>query len=72
MPVKKVTAKKSTVKKETSVSQKKSKPDLKDFLQEVEKRAYELYEDRMNSGMPSDDMADWFAAEKEIKAKYKL
>ena len=75
MPVKKGTTKKSTVstvKKGTSVAKKTAKPDLKDFLQEVEKRAYELYEARMNSGMPSDDMADWFQAEKEIKAKYKL
>ena len=72
MPVKKGTTKKSTVKKETSTTKKTAKPDLKDFLQEVEKRAYELYEDRRNSGTPSDDIADWFQAEKEIKAKYKL
>lgn len=72
MPVKKVTAKKTTVKKGTSVAKKTTKPELIDFLREVEKRAYELYEERMNSGAPSDDMADWFQAEKEIKAKYKL
>ena len=72
MPVKKAAPKKTAAKKTTSAAKKTVKPDLKDFLAEVEKRAYELYEERMNSGVPCDDIADWFAAENEIKAKYSL
>ena len=47
-------------------------PDLKDFLEEVEKKAYELYQERIKSGVAGDDIYDWFQAEKEIKEKYKL
>jgi hypothetical protein len=72
MPVKKGTTKKSTVKKDASATNKTAKPDLKDFLEEVEKKAYDLYQERMKSGASSDDIADWFRAEKEIKEKYKL
>jgi thymidylate synthase ThyX len=72
MPVKKGTTRKTTVKKEASASRKTAKPELKDFLQEVEKKAYELYQERVKSGLPSDDIADWFQAEKAIKAKYNL
>ena len=72
MPVKKGTTRKSTVKKETSAAKKTIKPDLKDFLEEVEKKAYELYQKRIKSGVAGDDISDWFLAEKEIKEKYKL
>ena len=72
MPVKKETTKKRTVKKESPTVKKTIKPDLKDFLEEVEKKAYELYQERIKSGVASDDISDWFKAEKEIKEKYKL
>ncbi|MGP8152994.1 MAG: hypothetical protein ACLQBQ_02455 [Smithella sp.] len=72
MPVKKGTTRKSTVKKEASAAKKTSTPDLKEFLDEVEKRAYDLYQERLKSCAPIDDIADWFQAEKEIKEKYKL
>ena len=72
MPVKKGTTRKSTVKKETSAAKKTIKPDLKDFLEEVEKKAYDLYQERIKSGVAGDDIYDWFQAEKEIKEKYKL
>jgi len=72
MPVKKDTPKKSTVKKAAPAAKRAKKPDLKDFLEEVEKRAYELYLKRIKSGVSSDEMSDWFQAEKEIKEKYKL
>ena len=75
MPLKKETVKKSTVKtvkKGTPAAKKIKKPDLKDFLEEVEKRAYDLYLKRMKSGISSDEMSDWFQAETEIKEKYKL
>jgi hypothetical protein len=41
-------------------------------LDEVEIKAYNLYQERVKSGAPGDDIADWFQAEKEIKEKYKL
>jgi len=72
MPVKKGTTRKSTVKKETSAVKKTIKPDLKDFLEAVEKKAYELYQERIKSGVACDDISDWFKAEKEIKEKFKL
>lgn len=73
MPVRKGTTRKSTTKKEASaVKHTTAKPELKDFLQEVEKKAYELYQERTKSGLSCDDIADWFQAEKEIKAKYNL
>lgn len=72
MPVKKQPPKKARQKKTAPAVKKVNRPDLKDFLHEVEKRAYELYQERIKSGVSGDDMADWFAAEKEIKEKYKL
>ena len=72
MPVKKGTTRKSIVKKEASAAKKTIKPDLKDFLEEVEKKAYDLYQERIKSGVTGDDIYDWFKAEKEIKEKYKL
>jgi thymidylate synthase ThyX len=72
MPVKKGTTRKSTIKKETSATKKTAKPNLKDFLDKVEKKAYELYQERIKSGIAGDDISDWFLAEKEIKRKYDL
>lgn len=72
MPVKKETAKKRTVKKTTPAAKKATKPDLKEFLEEVQQKAYELYQERLRSGIAGDEMADWFEAEKAIKEKYKL
>jgi hypothetical protein len=71
MPVKKEAPKKSTVKKAPEAGKGK-KPDLKEFLGGVEKRAYELYLGRMKSGVAGDEMSDWLQAEKEVKAKYKI
>jgi hypothetical protein len=72
MPVKKESTRKSTIRKEASAARKTAKPNLKKFLDEVEKKAYDLYQERVKSGIPGDDIADWFQAEKEIKEKYKL
>ncbi|MDD4091004.1 MAG: DUF2934 domain-containing protein [Smithellaceae bacterium] len=72
MPVKKETAKKRTVKKAAPAAKKTIKPDLKEFLEEVQQKAYELYQERLRSGVAGDEMADWFKAEKTIKEKYKL
>ncbi len=51
------------------------KPDvlnLKNFLGEIEKRAYEVYLERMKKGEPGDEMTDWLQAEKDVKAKFKI
>jgi hypothetical protein len=72
MPVKKGSTIKSTVKKEVLAAKKTAKPDLKKFLDEVENKAYELYQKRIKSGVSGDDISDWFQAEKEIKEHYKL
>lgn len=73
MPVKKgTTTRKRTVKKDSSAAKQTEKLELKDFLQEVEAKAYDLYQERIKSGKAGDDIADWFQAEKEIKSKYNL
>ena len=72
MPVKKETTKKRTVKKASPAAKKAIKPDLKEFLEEVQQKAYELYQDRLRSGVAGDEIADWFEAEKAIKEKYGL
>lgn len=48
------------------------KPNLKNFLGEIEKRAYEIYLGRMKAGVSGDEMSDWLKAEKDIKTKYKI
>lgn len=59
--------------KETTVSkQKKSNVDLNQFLSEIEKRAYEIYENRKKNHIPGDDFTDWLQAQSEIKSKYKM
>jgi hypothetical protein len=72
MPVKKESSKKSAVKKVAPAVKKATKPNLQDFLVEVQKKAYDLYQERMEAGISGDEMSDWFAAEKEIKVKYHL
>lgn len=63
---------KPTVKKETGTVKKAAKPELKQFLGDIEKRAYEIYQERKKSGAPGNEMSDWLAAENEVKAKYKI
>jgi hypothetical protein len=72
MPVKKETVKKETVKKVAAAAKKTKNPDLKDFLAEVETKAFELYQERITSGVSGDEISDWFNAEIAIKEKYKL
>ncbi|HNV57045.1 MAG TPA: hypothetical protein PKG72_07070 [Smithellaceae bacterium] len=72
MPVKKETAKKRVVKKASPAAKKSAKPDLKEFLEGVRQKAYELYQDRLRQGVAGDEIADWFEAEKAIKEKYGL
>ncbi|MBP1711620.1 MAG: hypothetical protein H6Q49_1822 [Deltaproteobacteria bacterium] len=72
MPVKKESTRKSTAKKAVTAVKKTKRPNLQEFLDSVEKRAYELYQERIISGAPGDDISDWFQAEKEMKTIYKL
>ncbi len=66
-PVKKEEApKKEAPKAETA------KPELNKFLDEIKKRAFEIYQERQKTKAPGDSLADWIKAEKEIKTKYKL
>ncbi|HNZ26880.1 MAG TPA: DUF2934 domain-containing protein [Spirochaetota bacterium] len=58
--------------KATGCKQKKSNVDLNQFLSEIEKRAYEIYEERKKNHIPGDDFTDWLQAQSEIKAKYKM
>jgi len=48
------------------------KPDLNQFLDEIRKRAYAIYQERIKTKAPGDQLSDWLKAEKEIKAKYKM
>ena len=43
-----------------------------DFISEVEKRSYALFEERQRSGREGNSLTDWLEAEAEIKAKYGL
>lgn len=72
MPVKKETSKKRAVKKASPAAKKAAKPDLRDFLEEVRQKAFELYQERLCLGIAGDEMSDWFEAEKAIKEKYHL
>ncbi len=73
---KKTAAKKKTLKKTTAkkVSIKKLKMkstpnvNLQNFLDEVRKRAYEIFLQR--GATYGNDLDDWLKAEKEIKQKY--
>ncbi len=49
---------------------KKDEYDVNQFLAEVEKRAYERYEERKKNHISGDDFHDWLDAENDIKQKY--
>ena len=66
-PIKKAEAPKTEAPKSTA-----GKPDLNKFLDEIKKRAFDIYQERQKTKAPGDAMGDWLKAEKDIKAKYKL
>lgn len=72
MPAAKKETVKKTVRKTAPVESKAVKPDLKQFLGEIEKKAYEIFLERKKAGKPGDEMSDWIQAEKTIKAKYDI
>ncbi len=53
-------------------AKKSARPELKEFLGEIEKKAYDFYLERNKKGSPGNEMTDWLNAEKKVKAKYKL
>jgi len=61
----KVTIKQTGAEKAT---QKTSKVELSDYLENVKKRAYEIFQKRGSSH--GSDFEDWLKAEKEIKQRY--
>ncbi len=72
MPVKKTTEKTTQTKKKSSVKKENNLPKLEDFLGEIQKKAYDIYVERMAKNLPGDELSDWLKAEKEIKEKYNI
>ena len=54
------------------MAKKKAKVELNQYLAEIEKRAYELYEARKQNHESGTDFTDWLKAEIEIKQKYNI
>jgi hypothetical protein len=68
--VKKTTTRKTTTKKAAAATA--ATISKEDFISEVEKRSYALFEERQRSGREGNSLTDWLEAEAEIKAKYGL
>lgn len=68
--VKKTTTRKTTTKKAAAATV--ATISKEDFISEVEKRSYALFEERQRSGREGNSLTDWLEAEAEIKAKYGL
>ncbi|MFH0920995.1 MAG: hypothetical protein V1913_11620 [Fibrobacterota bacterium] len=60
--------------KKAAIGEKKAKTSvhLDDFFDQVTVRALEIYLERQGTGKAGDDVSDWAAAEKDIKAKYNI
>jgi hypothetical protein len=69
--VKKTTTRKTTTKKAAAAAT-AATISKEDFISEVEKRSYALFEERQRSGREGNSLTDWLEAEAEIKAKYGL
>ena len=48
------------------------KPNMKNYLKEIEVKAYQIYQERKKNNIPGDQFTDWVQAENEIKAKYNI
>ena len=49
---------------------KEKSPELKDFLDEIKRKAFDNYQERLKNHQPGDHLDDWLNAEKEIKQKF--
>jgi hypothetical protein len=47
-------------------------PDSDALQCEIEEVAYQVYEERLASGTPGDDITDWLEAEARVRARYNL
>jgi hypothetical protein len=47
-------------------------PDSETLQHEIEDVAYQVYEERLASGTPGDDITDWLEAEARVRARYNL
>ncbi len=47
-------------------------PAPADLHDEIASMAQSIYSDRQSKHLPGDEMSDWLAAEKKVKAKRKL
>ena len=44
--------------------------DLKEFLHEIEVKAFDIYLNRVQNNLPGSELSDWLEAEAVIKAKH--
>ena len=47
-------------------------PSGDELQREIEDTAYQVYEERLASGTPGDDITDWLEAEARVRARYNL
>ncbi|UCE66252.1 MAG: DUF2934 domain-containing protein [Candidatus Zixiibacteriota bacterium] len=67
-PKKKVAKKAATAKTVASAPRTTPKIDLRTYINELNRRAYEIFQQKGSSH--GHDWDDWFQAEKDIKRKY--
>ena len=67
-PKKKVAKKAATPKEVRTAPRATPKIDLRTYVNELNKRAYEIFQQRGSSH--GHDWEDWFRAEREVKKKY--
>lgn len=67
-PKKKVAKKAATAKTVASAPRTTPKIDLRTYINELNRRAYEIFQQKGSSH--GHDWDDWFQAEKDIKKKY--
>ena len=48
------------------------RPQLNDFLEEIQVQAYEIYNSRIHEERLGDDLSDWLEAERIVKDKHHL
>ncbi len=61
-----------STKKAGKASSNPTRPSLEQLQEEIRAKAHEIFQRRISSGEPGDDLSDWLRAEAEIKQKYNL
>jgi DNA relaxase NicK len=49
-----------------------NKSEYELFLNEVQKKSYEIYEKRLQNDQNGDQLSDWLKAELELKSKFNI